>query len=229
MSSKAQAAIGITNTVALGQVEHHCAVEHSVPQVQKRKSVRHSYTGYDENILRILQKVSTDEHYGEGRELRARVPRTMPKLLAKAESNVFRPEGTLVAHIHEHSAAINHISISPDHVFFVTCSDDGTIKIWDSSKLERNVANRARLTYRGLTGSKVKTTCFLEQSYTVAAAADSGAIHIIKIECTRNQTKATIYGTTHTVNQYQLPANETAIWMEQLYFRYTIHSVSRHE
>jgi WD40 repeat protein len=68
-----------------------------------------------------------------------------------AESNllliVLQLSGTLVAHLAEHIAAINQIIISWDHTFFASCSDDGSVRIWDCSRLERNVTNRSRSTF----------------------------------------------------------------------------------
>jgi phosphoinositide-3-kinase regulatory subunit 4 len=55
--------------------------------------------------------------------------------------------GTLVAHLAEHIAPINQIIISWDHTFFASCSDDGSVRIWDCSRLERNVTNRSRSTF----------------------------------------------------------------------------------
>lgn len=62
----------------------------------------------------------------------------------------WRPKGTLVAHLAEHKAAVNQVCISPDHNFFVSCSDDGSVKIWDTARLEKNVTNRARMSYNSL-------------------------------------------------------------------------------
>ena len=53
----------------------------------------------------------------------------------------------MAAHLSEHRGPVNQLRVSPDHNFFASCSDDGTIKIWDTQRLERNVTNRARLTY----------------------------------------------------------------------------------
>lgn len=63
--------------------------------------------------------------------------------------STWRPEGTLVAHLAEHEGPINCVRIAADNAFFVTCSDDKTVKVWDTQRLEKNVTNRARLTYKG--------------------------------------------------------------------------------
>lgn len=57
----------------------------------------------------------------------------------------WRPEGSLVAHLTEHQGAVNQMSLSPDHHFFATASDDGSVLLWDTQRLEKNVTNRSRL------------------------------------------------------------------------------------
>jgi phosphoinositide-3-kinase regulatory subunit 4 len=41
-----------------------------------------------------------------------------------------------VAHLHEHRAAVNRIRVSDEHSIFATASNDGTVKVWDSQKME---------------------------------------------------------------------------------------------
>lgn len=48
----------------------------------------------------------------------------------------WRPKGLLVAHLHEHRSAVNRIRVSDEHLLFATCSNDGTVKIWNSQKME---------------------------------------------------------------------------------------------
>ncbi|KAK3010931.1 hypothetical protein RJ639_011989 [Escallonia herrerae] len=50
----------------------------------------------------------------------------------------WRPRGVLVAYLQEHGSAVNDIAISTDHSFFVSASEDCTVKVWDSRKLEKD-------------------------------------------------------------------------------------------
>ncbi|KAI8594057.1 hypothetical protein BDZ88DRAFT_402446 [Geranomyces variabilis] len=120
----------------------------------------------------------------------------------------WRPEGILAAHLVEHSAAVNCIKIAADNLFFATCSDDKTVKIWDTMRLERNVTNRARLTYSGHDG-KVKALTFCENTHSIASAADDGSIHVCRVECvkTGTTTRYTGYRPVRTIkleNDYAL-------------------------
>lgn len=48
----------------------------------------------------------------------------------------WHPKGLLVAHLHEHKAGVNRIRVSDEHSIFATASNDGTVKVWDSQKME---------------------------------------------------------------------------------------------
>ncbi|OZJ02400.1 hypothetical protein BZG36_04862, partial [Bifiguratus adelaidae] len=93
----------------------------------------------------------------------------------------WKPEGTLVAHLAEHKASITRICLAPDHSFFASCSDDGSVKIWDCARLERNVTNRSRLTYQKQ-GGRIKCMTFIENTHSIASASDNGSIHIFRVE-----------------------------------------------
>ncbi|KAG0024457.1 Serine/threonine-protein kinase [Entomortierella chlamydospora] len=119
----------------------------------------------------------------------------------------WRPKGTLVAHLAEHKASVNQICVSPDHTFFVSCSDDGSVKIWDTARLEKNVANRARMSYNAL-GGKVTCISFIENTHSVAAASDNGLIHIFRVHYSAGK-----YGKSEVVRKITLD-DEFAVTME---------------
>ncbi|XP_061162546.1 phosphoinositide 3-kinase regulatory subunit 4-like [Saccostrea echinata] len=100
----------------------------------------------------------------------------------------WKPKGLLVAHLQEHRAAVNRIQVSQDHAFFATASNDGTVKLWESEKLEGNsVANHSKQTLKNTSvpGEKVKGLVFCEApgpALSLATFTDMGAIHVYKIE-----------------------------------------------
>ncbi|KAG0291003.1 Serine/threonine-protein kinase [Linnemannia gamsii] len=120
----------------------------------------------------------------------------------------WRPKGILVAHLAEHKAAVNQICVSPDHNFFVSCSDDGSVKIWDTARLEKNVTNRARMSYNSI-GGKVMCMSFIENTHSVAAASDNGSIHVFRV----HYISSGKYGKCETVRKITLN-NEYAVTME---------------
>ena len=93
----------------------------------------------------------------------------------------WRPRGVLVAHLQEHCSAINDIAFSTNHSFFVSASDDSTVKIWDSRKLEKDISFRSRLTYH-VEGSRALCAAMLWGSAQVIVGASDGLIHMFSID-----------------------------------------------
>jgi len=70
--------------------------------------------------------------------------------------------------------------VSDDQTFFATCSNDGTVKMWDCNRFDGRIAtNRSRYTYNKQ-GGQIKTITFCESAQSIAAASDSGAIHVFR-------------------------------------------------
>ncbi|KAF8388874.1 hypothetical protein HHK36_025555 [Tetracentron sinense] len=93
----------------------------------------------------------------------------------------WRPRGVLVAHLQEHRSAVNDIAISTDHSFFVSASDDSTVKLWDARKLEKDISFRSRLTYP-LDGTRALCTAMLRGSAQVVVGASDGTIHMFSVD-----------------------------------------------
>ncbi|KAK2989607.1 hypothetical protein RJ640_027381 [Escallonia rubra] len=93
----------------------------------------------------------------------------------------WRPRGVLVAHLQEHGSAVNDIAISTDHSFFVSASEDCTVKVWDSRKLEKDISFRSRLTY-SLEGSRAMCVAMLQGSAQVIVGASDGMIHMFSVD-----------------------------------------------
>ncbi|KAL6911969.1 hypothetical protein ACP4OV_000774 [Aristida adscensionis] len=96
----------------------------------------------------------------------------------------WKPRGILVAHLQEHRSSVNDITVSNDNTFFVTASDDSSIKIWDTRKLEKDIAFRSRLTYSLGTSRALCTTMIHGTSQVVAGASD-GTLHLFSVDCAR--------------------------------------------
>ncbi|XP_074653856.1 phosphoinositide 3-kinase regulatory subunit 4-like [Tubulanus polymorphus] len=93
----------------------------------------------------------------------------------------WKPKGLLVAHLHEHKSAVNRISVSHDQQYFATCSNDGSIKIWDCVRMiGRTVTSRSKLTYKQ--GGVIRTLTFCEGSDSIASASNTGTIHVYRLE-----------------------------------------------
>ncbi|KAL2500940.1 protein kinase family protein/WD-40 repeat family protein [Forsythia ovata] len=93
----------------------------------------------------------------------------------------WRPRGVLVAHLQEHRSAVNDIYLSMDQNFFVSASEDSTVKIWDCKKLEKDISFRSRLTY-SLGGSRALCVTVLQGSSQVVVGASDGMIHVFSVD-----------------------------------------------
>ncbi|TRZ03104.1 hypothetical protein DNTS_029893 [Danionella cerebrum] len=97
----------------------------------------------------------------------------------------WHPKGLLVAHLHEHKSAVNRIRVSDEHSIFASCSNDGTVKIWDSQKMEgKTTTTRSVLTYSRI-GGHVRTLTFCQGSHYLAVASDNGSVQLLSVEANK--------------------------------------------
>lgn len=142
--------------------------------------------GNDSSIKQLIERVYLDTFRQPSTELGPQIPIGIPRRkalrtsLPPRERMPDRPEGTLIAHLVEHAGSITSIQVAPDQLFFVTGSEDGTVKIWDTIRLEKNVTSRSRQTFSQ--GGKIKAVCVLEHSHCVASASDNGTVWIHRVD-----------------------------------------------
>ena len=235
--SKTFAETSTSSETAFGQVEGPFSanptppittpldLSHDTPTMQlPRFHAAHTYEGHDPSILRLLDSVYLSANPSSNLEFgppltplsrHHRIPR--PPITSATESTnlpPWRPTGSLVATFSEHTGPINRVLPSPDHLFFLTCSDDGTVKIWDSARLERNVTHRSRQTHRHTTGAQVKALCFVENTHCFVSGATDGRVQVVRVECFPGGTGATRYGKLRVLKEFQFPKREWAVWMD---------------
>uniref|UniRef100_A0A6B2KY74 non-specific serine/threonine protein kinase n=1 Tax=Arcella intermedia TaxID=1963864 RepID=A0A6B2KY74_9EUKA len=99
---------------------------------------------------------------------------------ANASLKSWKPAGTLVAHLSEHSGAVTCIEPSKDNLFFASGGEDGTVKIWDC---QRSICTKSKCSYfSNLANDPVRALTICENTHTVACAFQSGSIHLFRIE-----------------------------------------------
>jgi len=91
----------------------------------------------------------------------------------------------LVANLTAHAGPVNCLIVSPDHLFFVSCSDDKTVKIWDTARLERNVTSKPRHTY-AQHHARVTALCTIERTHCFASAAEDGSLHVVRVHVSQS-------------------------------------------
>eukprot|EP00002_Diphylleia_rotans_P021597 TRINITY_DN4200_c0_g1_i1.p1 TRINITY_DN4200_c0_g1~~TRINITY_DN4200_c0_g1_i1.p1 ORF type:complete len:1490 (+),score=267.46 TRINITY_DN4200_c0_g1_i1:48-4517(+) len=93
----------------------------------------------------------------------------------------WKPRGILVGHLAEHRGAINQIRVSEDNAFFATCSDDGTVRIWDCQRIDKHITNRSVLAYDSQ-GGRINSIVICEGTHSIACASENGSVHVFRVE-----------------------------------------------
>lgn len=170
--------------------------------------------GDDPSIKQLLERTYLDQYREPLPELGPHVPAGIPRRKALVrisfpprEQTLSRPEGKLVAHLSEHSAAITAIDVAPDQLFFATASEDGTVKVWDCMRLEKNVTSKSRHTYQQ--GGKVTSVCVLEHSHCVASASTNGSVWIHRVDISLSG-QMPRYSKAHRIRQYAVDGGDHA-------------------
>jgi phosphoinositide-3-kinase regulatory subunit 4 len=181
----------------------------------------HNYTGHDPAILKLLDSMLLERFPSGETEFGPRIQpaiRKQPiryKDVHQLPAGVpWRPEGQLVASFGEHTAAVTRILVSPDQGFFISGSDDGCVKIWDTSRLERNITRRSRQTYRLGDDVKVTSLVFVEQTYTFVATGSDGSVHVVRVDYHQSHDGSSKFGRPRLLREYQLPKGDQAVWSE---------------
>ncbi|RWS25485.1 phosphoinositide 3-kinase regulatory subunit 4-like protein, partial [Leptotrombidium deliense] len=105
-------------------------------------------------------------------------------LNGKRGASSYRPKGILIAHLQEHSAAINQVMSIQDTSLFVTCSNDGNVKLWDAAKMEegKSIINRSRQTFCSNPHSAVEGMTFCSAFATIITYTATNTIYLLQIE-----------------------------------------------
>ncbi|CAI6010672.1 unnamed protein product [Closterium sp. NIES-65] len=109
-----------------------------------------------------------------------------PSLLSTTAA-AWRPRGVLVAQLHEHRAAVPALAVAGNSQWFATASHDGTVKVWDATRLDRGTAFRSKLTYApggaAVAGAgKATAVAVMGDSATAAVGYASGEVHVVHVD-----------------------------------------------
>lgn len=224
-SNKAIAETGMTDANATGRVEglfspatpSRLSIADGEDNSRTHLHFSHNYPGNDPHVLKMLDSMYVDNYPHDIAEFGPLVtPINRRKVNKNANGQVsegWKPTGKMMATFSEHVGAVNRVVASPDHVFFITGGDDGAVKVWDTARLERNIAHRSRQTHRHAPGAKVVALCFIENTHCFISCASDGSVHVVKVE-TAYASSAMRYGKLRLLREYQLPDDEFAVWCE---------------
>lgn len=220
-TAKAAASVGVEAQNAVGSFQSihspysERQLQFPAPLSLDTSGPTHSYSGGDPDVLGLLDNMFQDNYPSDIAEFGPMiVPATrrqpIKRNTGRSAAGIWKPDGGLVAQLNEHTGAVNRVVVAPDHTFFLTASDDGTVKVWDAKRLEKNVATKARGTYTHSNGAKVQCLCFVENTYTFISAASNGSLNIVRVEYggSKKAPKFTL------LREYMFESGEVATWIE---------------
>jgi phosphoinositide-3-kinase regulatory subunit 4 len=162
-------------------------------------SVFTGYDGTDPNLKAILENVYLETfrdplpNFGPRilpssvrRKQAARspiVPSRPPNHLSQSHNSHL--DATLISQLSEPSSStitpspIRFLAVSPDNVFFLTLSDAGTLKIWDTARLERSASAKARLVHEGK--KRPTSFCLIEASHSFVIGWEDGTVEVWRV------------------------------------------------
>ena len=178
----------------------------------------HTYNGSDPSVIRLLDSLASDNYPRDLIDFGPFITpvdrrRSKKKTDNHGNEQPWTPRGTLIVTFGEHTASIIRVLPSPDHAFFITGSNDGTVKIWDTLKLERNLAHRSRQTFVHAEEAQIKALCFVENTHSFISAASDGSIKVVKIDYSLIGDSPK-YSRPQVMREYQLPTGDHAVWLD---------------
>ena len=221
-------AVGKLNTPATGSKRTSPAPNSNIGRYGLRRAASsragHNYAGNDPTVLKLLDAVYVDNFPTDAVEFGPMVqPLKQGRIPSSSSSNhpssvPWRPQGQLVAVLGEHTDRINRIVVSPDHMFFATASDDGTVRVWDTSRMERNLTRRARFKYSLGDGVKVTSLCFIDATHSIICTGSDGSVHFIKVLITETEQGPKYANAPQLLRSWHINApdgtEEYAVWSE---------------
>ncbi|EPQ51918.1 ARM repeat-containing protein [Gloeophyllum trabeum ATCC 11539] len=151
-----------------------------------------SYDGQEPSINNLLEHLYLDNNRDLQSDFGPRVHvgplrrrNVVRQSYTSRDSGSRRAEATLIHHFTSHTDCITGLAVSPDHTFFVSSSDDKTLRVWDTARLERNVTSKARHTY-SQHHARVKCVCMLDGFHCFASAGEDGSLHVVRVHVSQS-------------------------------------------
>ena len=181
---------------------------HHVFNINKQKiitaNVKHSYNGQNPNVLKFLNGVEITPTMNSFPEF-GKVVKKSAETISDEDWNF---GGLLLSHINSQSSlgsidAIRCLEVSPRSDFFVTGSDSGLLRVWDTSKLEKEVSVRSSSLLTKI-GSLITSIKLLPNRNVIAVSTIDGRVSIFRIEVVRGNKKAIRYHGLKQIRSYEL-------------------------
>ena len=192
VDSKAAPAVGASHANATGETavpEDSIASSRMTPTASSSAPPRgpftpysSSYEGQDPGVRAYLEQIDLENYRQPLLDFGPRITASQRKRSPRPNPPSTGPGVTMIAHLTQHSGPVTAIVTAPDQAFFATASDDSQVLIWDTARLERSVATKARLTYR--MDAPITAMSRLENTHCMAVAAEDGQVHVLRVHVT---------------------------------------------
>ncbi|KAG9127307.1 Serine/threonine-protein kinase [Ceratobasidium sp. 392] len=209
----------LSDIPASGRTSPASTVRGDRPKMRSPGPSSLAYENHGANVNTLLEQMNMDtiregmQDFGpkvhSGPIRRRNVPRGhMPS----RESGSRRPDALLISHMNAHDGRVNGLAVAPDHTFFVSCSDDRTVKIWDTARLERNVTTKPRHVYTQH-HAPVTCICIIEGTHCFASAGEDGSVHVVRVHVNASSSLPK-YGKLQSIREHRCDQfGEYVTWM----------------
>ncbi|KAI8872504.1 hypothetical protein GQ42DRAFT_143384 [Ramicandelaber brevisporus] len=180
---------------------------------------------YPWNLPELGPSCHSDADYsGKSRRESTSYPRHTTSVGAEPSANLssWRPNGILVASMPAHSASVSSISLTSDDSLCATCGEDGTVRFYDMTALDRRAIQRATAVFQQQ--GRIRSSAFIGDTFSLATCADDGSIRILRFNWPSSIIGGTgtgsggggdanqgVLGSVHQLRQTQLRDGEYAV------------------
>lgn len=211
---KARASLQTMETNVLGEMElnnesetsrnkhHHihltskrANMTHKVFSVNNQKlisaTMKHNFSGSNPYIMKYLQSIDFEPTLDDVPEFGNMIKSSRESLPPGGRE--LKIQGSLVAQINANSnanviEAFTKVAVCPTSEFFVTGSEHGNLKIWDTSKLDKNVTGKNASATVNLSLS-ITDIVFMPHRFVFAVSTMDSYVRIFRVHVTRGKNK----------------------------------------
>jgi len=211
---KARASLQTVETNVLGEMEfnheslnsrnkhHHihltnkkANMTHKVFSVNNQKlisaTMKHNFNGSNPYILKYLQKIDFEPTINDVSEFGNVIKNYRESMPPGARE--LKIQGNLVAQINANSnanitEAFTKVAVCPTSEFFVTGSEYGNLKLWDTAKLDKNITGKNASAVLNL-NLCITDIVFMPHRFVFAVSSMDGNIRIFRVHVTRGKNK----------------------------------------
>lgn len=156
-------------------------------------TMKHSYKGYNPYIFNYLNNVEFEPTLDSFPEFGSYVKSTNEyKKSSESNKETWQPKGLLIAKIDANTDGeidgINCVEVGPTLEFFITGSERGYLKVWDTYKMEKAVSIK-NSSVSLLLKSSITSIKFIANRFCFVVTTTDGKVRFYRIDATRSKNR----------------------------------------